>query len=134
MLSTYQELKKANPKFPILVRESTQAEAKLWARYDFGTEEAVSVEGLDKAAITKKLEELVKKGESMPRCSNPPVISLPYVPRESGNAFYGISYCPVVGVLMFFSNGTLASAGRQKVRGLSDGLLAKSGASHDVHY
>jgi NADH dehydrogenase (ubiquinone) 1 alpha subcomplex subunit 2 len=60
-------LKKANPKLPILVRESSQAEAKLWARYDFGVEESVSVEGLDKAGITKKLEELVKKGDSMPR-------------------------------------------------------------------
>ena len=67
MLSAYQELKKANPKFPILVRESSNAEARLLARYDFGVEEAVSVEGLDKGSISKKLEELVKKGESMPR-------------------------------------------------------------------
>ncbi len=67
VLSAYQELKKANPKFPILVRESSNAEARLLARYDFGVEEAVSVEGLDKASISKKLEELVKKGESMPR-------------------------------------------------------------------
>ena len=67
VLSAYQELKKANPKFPILVRESSQAEAKLYARYDFGVEEAVSVEGLDKAGISSKLEQLVKKGESMPR-------------------------------------------------------------------
>lgn len=67
VLSSYQELKKANPKLPILVRESSQAEAKLTARYDFGAETAVSVEGMDKAGITKKLEELVKRGESMPR-------------------------------------------------------------------
>ena len=66
-MSSYQELKKANPKFPILVREGADAEARLLARYDFGVEEAVSVEGLDKAAISKKLEELVKKGETMPR-------------------------------------------------------------------
>lgn len=67
VLSSYQELKKTNPKFPILVRESSSAEARLLARYDFGVEEAVSVEGLDKATISKKLQELVKKGESMPR-------------------------------------------------------------------
>ncbi|KAK9907539.1 hypothetical protein WJX75_005564 [Coccomyxa subellipsoidea] len=67
VLSAYQELKKANPKFPILVRESSNAEARLLARYDFGVEEAVSVEGLDKGTVSKKLEELVKKGESMPR-------------------------------------------------------------------
>ena len=68
VMSSYQELKKANPKFPILVRESSNAEARLLARYDFGVEEAVSVEGLDKGAIAKKLEQLVKKGETMPRC------------------------------------------------------------------
>ncbi|CAK0784821.1 hypothetical protein CVIRNUC_008025 [Coccomyxa viridis] len=67
VLSSYQELKKANPKLPILVRESEKAEAKLTARYDFGAETAVSVEGMDKAGITKQLEELVKRGESMPR-------------------------------------------------------------------
>ena len=70
VLSSYQELKKANPKLPILVRESEKAEAKLTARYDFGAETAVSVEGLDKAGITKQLEELVKRGESMPRCAS----------------------------------------------------------------
>jgi len=67
VLSSYQELKKANPKLPILVRESMQAEAKLTARYDFGAETAVSVEGMDRASITRKLEELVKRGETMPR-------------------------------------------------------------------
>ena len=67
VLSSYQELKKANPNLPILVRESMQAEAKLTARYDFGTETAVSVEGMDKTEISKTLEELVKRGESMPR-------------------------------------------------------------------
>jgi len=34
---------------------------------DYGVEEAVKVEGLSKADITKQLEALVKKGESMPR-------------------------------------------------------------------
>ena len=33
LLSSYAELKKANPDFPILVREATGAEAKLVARY-----------------------------------------------------------------------------------------------------
>ena len=33
MLSSYQELKKANPTFPILVRECSGVEAKLIARY-----------------------------------------------------------------------------------------------------
>ncbi|PRW32601.1 NADH dehydrogenase [ubiquinone] 1 alpha subcomplex subunit 2-like [Chlorella sorokiniana] len=67
VLSSYQELKKANPTFPILVRECSGVEAKLIARYDYGVEEAVKVDGLSKADITKQLEALVKKGESMPR-------------------------------------------------------------------
>jgi len=33
LLSSYAELKKANPKFPILVRECSGVEAKLIARY-----------------------------------------------------------------------------------------------------
>lgn len=34
---------------------------------DFGVEEAVKVEGLQKTDISKQLEALVKKGEGMPR-------------------------------------------------------------------
>ncbi|KAL4443919.1 hypothetical protein ABPG75_011656 [Micractinium tetrahymenae] len=67
LLSSYAELKKANPTFPILVRECSGIEAKLVARYDFGVEEAVKVEGLGKADISKQLEALVKRGEQMPR-------------------------------------------------------------------
>jgi hypothetical protein len=36
-------------------------------RPDFGVEEAVKVDGLSKADISKQLEALVKKGEGMPR-------------------------------------------------------------------
>ena len=34
---------------------------------DFGVERSVTINGLDSNAISSKLEELVKKGESMPR-------------------------------------------------------------------
>ena len=90
VLTQYQHLKKANPKFPILIRECSGAEARLIARYgneianrisaatyirdltcccpaDFGTEHTVPINGLDSNAISSKLEDLVKKGESMPR-------------------------------------------------------------------
>lgn len=67
VLSAYQELKKANPTFPILIRECSGVEARLIARYDFGKEEAVSIENMGKSEITKQLEALVQKGESMPR-------------------------------------------------------------------
>ena len=92
-MSSYQELKRANPKFPILIRECKGTPAVLVARYgtslcfalltlliapfhnscclvDFGKEETVAIDNLDKAEISKRLEELVKKGESMPRHGN----------------------------------------------------------------
>ena len=34
---------------------------------DFGVEQAVPIDGLDSSAIASKLEDLVHKGESMPR-------------------------------------------------------------------
>ena len=34
---------------------------------DFGVERSVPINGLDSNAISSKLEELVKKGENMPR-------------------------------------------------------------------
>jgi hypothetical protein len=34
---------------------------------DFGQEKAVSVQGLDAAAVQNKLKELIKAGESMPK-------------------------------------------------------------------
>lgn len=91
MLNQYQHIKKANPKFPILIRECNGAEARLVARYgnirlrlqpswpcvpyigycdcfaDFGVEHAVPVNGLDSQSIESKLQELIKRGESLPR-------------------------------------------------------------------
>lgn len=37
VLSSYRELKKANPKFPILVRECSGVQARLIARYGKGS-------------------------------------------------------------------------------------------------
>ncbi|KAK9863091.1 hypothetical protein WJX84_000885 [Apatococcus fuscideae] len=65
--SSYSELKKANPKFPFLVRECSGVKPKLIARYDFGVEHSVPLTGLDANGVSKALEELVQKGESMPR-------------------------------------------------------------------
>ncbi|KIY98842.1 NADH:ubiquinone oxidoreductase subunit [Monoraphidium neglectum] len=60
-------MKKANPDFPILVRECSGVEAKLIARYDFGVEKSVSVEGLDPGNVAKKLQELLSEGAKLPR-------------------------------------------------------------------
>ncbi|GFR47884.1 hypothetical protein Agub_g9694 [Astrephomene gubernaculifera] len=67
VVANYAEIKKANPQFPILIRECAGAEAKLTARYDFGVEKSVSVQGANPAAVLSQLQELIKAGEAMPK-------------------------------------------------------------------
>ncbi|GAQ81698.1 NADH dehydrogenase (ubiquinone) 1 alpha subcomplex 2 [Klebsormidium nitens] len=56
----YQELKNQNPQLPILIRECSGVQPRLFARFDYGKEKAVGLDGLDEAAVESKLEELVK--------------------------------------------------------------------------
>jgi len=56
------DLKKANPNFPILVREAEGVEPRLVARYDRGVEKAVSVAGLSRDQVGAELEKLVAAG------------------------------------------------------------------------
>lgn len=58
VMKTYSKLKQANPTLPILVREAESVKARLTARFDFGVEKSVPVEGLDAAAVGKELEKL----------------------------------------------------------------------------
>lgn len=67
VMSTYQELKSANPTFPLLVRECSGAQARLIARYDFGKEVAVPIDGKNPTDISASLQQLIKDGEKMPR-------------------------------------------------------------------
>eukprot|EP00803_Ostreobium_quekettii_P011295 evm.model.scf_1770.3 EVM.evm.TU.scf_1770.3 scf_1770:11934-14694(+) len=67
VFSSYAELKKANPRFPILIRECGGVEARLIARYDYGVEKSVSIEGKASTEITSELQKLIKMGETMPR-------------------------------------------------------------------
>ena len=61
------DLKRANPHFPLLVRERDGAPAAATARYDFGAEASAPLDGLDAAGVDAALAGLVKKGETMPR-------------------------------------------------------------------
>ncbi|KAK3245407.1 hypothetical protein CYMTET_45022 [Cymbomonas tetramitiformis] len=61
IVKAYKEMKGANPNLPILVRECTGVEPKIWARYDFGREESVSVSGMDEASVKSTLDGLLKK-------------------------------------------------------------------------
>jgi NADH dehydrogenase (ubiquinone) 1 alpha subcomplex subunit 2 len=56
----YQELKTQNPQLAILIRECSGVQPRLFARFDFGHEKSVGLEGLDEATVESKLEELVK--------------------------------------------------------------------------
>ncbi len=71
ILSSYHELKKANPRFPLLIRECQGLPARAVGRFDFGKEVAVPLDGLDKDAVGKRLEELVNMGKDMPRSAAP---------------------------------------------------------------
>ncbi|NXC28298.1 NDUA2 dehydrogenase, partial [Campylorhamphus procurvoides] len=56
----YVTLKKANPDFPILIRECSGVQAKLWARYEFGKEKSISLDNLTVDEVAKALESVVK--------------------------------------------------------------------------
>jgi NADH dehydrogenase (ubiquinone) 1 alpha subcomplex subunit 2 len=60
-------MKKDNPTFPILIRECSGIEAKVWARYDLGKEASVKVENMTAADIKTQLQGLIEKGATMPR-------------------------------------------------------------------
>ncbi|XP_053169661.1 NADH dehydrogenase [ubiquinone] 1 alpha subcomplex subunit 2 [Hemicordylus capensis] len=55
----YVALKKANPDFPILIRECSDVQPKLWARYAFGREKSIPLNNLTVDQVTKVLENAV---------------------------------------------------------------------------
>uniref|UniRef100_W5MZC5 NADH dehydrogenase [ubiquinone] 1 alpha subcomplex subunit 2 n=2 Tax=Lepisosteidae TaxID=7915 RepID=W5MZC5_LEPOC len=55
----YVTLKKANPEFPILIRECSGVQPKLWARYEFGKEKSVALDNMNAAQVAKALESVV---------------------------------------------------------------------------
>ncbi|XP_061607489.1 NADH dehydrogenase [ubiquinone] 1 alpha subcomplex subunit 2 [Phyllopteryx taeniolatus] len=56
----YVDLKRANADFPILVRECSGVEARLWARYDFGKERSVSLDNKSADQVAQSLQTLVR--------------------------------------------------------------------------
>ncbi|NWU93247.1 NDUA2 dehydrogenase, partial [Upupa epops] len=56
----YVTLKKANPDFPILIRECSGVQPRLWARYEFGKEKSVSLNNMSVDEVAKALENIVK--------------------------------------------------------------------------
>ncbi|XP_071362587.1 NADH dehydrogenase [ubiquinone] 1 alpha subcomplex subunit 2 [Trachinotus anak] len=56
----YVTLKKSNPDFPILIRECSGVQARVWARYDFGKESSVSVDNMSADQVAKALQTLIQ--------------------------------------------------------------------------
>jgi NADH dehydrogenase (ubiquinone) 1 alpha subcomplex subunit 2 len=54
----YVELKQQNPKFPILIRECSGIEPRIYGRYGYGKESSVSVADLSSEQVLRKLEQL----------------------------------------------------------------------------
>ncbi|OQV01987.1 Mitochondrial ribosomal protein L51 / S25 / CI-B8 domain-containing protein [Cladophialophora immunda] len=56
----YPTMKHHNPHIPILIREATGVEPKVWARYGLGKEKSESLSGLSDKEIEDKVTTLVK--------------------------------------------------------------------------
>ncbi|XP_012687969.1 NADH dehydrogenase [ubiquinone] 1 alpha subcomplex subunit 2 [Clupea harengus] len=52
----YVTLKKANPDFPILIRECSGVQPRLWARYGFGKENSVALDNMNADQVAKAIE------------------------------------------------------------------------------
>ncbi|KAF2465917.1 NADH dehydrogenase, alpha subcomplex, subunit 2 [Lindgomyces ingoldianus] len=60
LTKSYPTMKKHNPHTPIMIREASGIEPKVYARYEFGKEKMIPLKGLDDKAIEKQVSELVK--------------------------------------------------------------------------
>jgi len=57
----YPTMKKNNPYVPILIREASGTEPRVFARYDFGNEKLELLSGLTDKEIEEKVTTLVKQ-------------------------------------------------------------------------
>ncbi|CAI6258832.1 unnamed protein product [Periconia digitata] len=60
LTKSYPTMKKHNPHTPIMIREASGTEPKVFARYDFGKEKVIPLKGLDDKTIEQQVTELVK--------------------------------------------------------------------------
>jgi len=56
--TSYVTIKKQNPKFPILIRECSGVTPKVYARYQFGQESVLSLDGLSKVEVEAAIKQL----------------------------------------------------------------------------
>jgi len=74
VVNKYPEIKKLNPRLPILIRESSGVSPRVVARYDFGVEKALNVGDLDENSLHSSIIDLL---------ANPPHLQPPKIPTPS---------------------------------------------------
>ncbi|KAK2170379.1 hypothetical protein LSH36_3g21017 [Paralvinella palmiformis] len=57
----YVNIKKENPRFPILIRECSGIQPKMWARYEHGKESHIPLSSLSSQQVLEAVENLVQK-------------------------------------------------------------------------
>merc|ERR1712168_592959 len=57
----YVGIKKANPGFPILIRECSGVQPRVYARFELGREECVGVSNMTSSQVYKTIEGLAKE-------------------------------------------------------------------------
>eukprot|EP01133_Synstelium_polycarpum_P007210 gene7210-8374_t len=63
----YTDLKRLNPKLPLMVREGHGVEPTIYARYDWGQEEKKIVTNMSEQEVEEKLKELCLIGNKLDR-------------------------------------------------------------------
>ncbi|XP_022321884.1 NADH dehydrogenase [ubiquinone] 1 alpha subcomplex subunit 2-like [Crassostrea virginica] len=54
----YVPVKQSNPNFPILIRECSDIQPRVWARYEFGQESSSSLSNLSKDEVMKVVTQM----------------------------------------------------------------------------
>ncbi|CAG5125461.1 unnamed protein product [Candidula unifasciata] len=57
----YVALKTKNPEFPFLVREATNVQPKVYARYEYGRESSLPLTNMTKEQVERAVESLIQK-------------------------------------------------------------------------
>ncbi|KAI6224225.1 Complex I-B8 [Aphelenchoides fujianensis] len=57
----YVPLKKANRDFPILIREASGINPKIWARYEYGVEKSLPLENTTREQVAQLVADLAKQ-------------------------------------------------------------------------
>merc|ERR1712110_1323270 len=60
---TYVPMKKANPQFPFLVRECSNVQPKVYARYELGKESSLPLTNMTSEQVTQAVETLMSRAQ-----------------------------------------------------------------------